>query len=315
MPSSAVRSFTDPDEYATSIRQGRVKLTVIGRGQFSAQLTRIDLHRLWMQQFAENLPRIRHTEGVGGRAVIGFPTQHSIVQSWNGVELQPTNIIRHREGGSYYQRATGVTSYGAMSLSLADMASVGAAMAGCDLAPPRDALILTPVPTAMAKLQRLHGAAGHLAETAPEVIAHPEAAHGLEQALIEAMVGCLSTGSTAEEHSARRRHELIMRRFYRVIEEQPDQALYVPEICSMIGVADRTLRLCCHEQLGMSPKQFLLARRMHMVRRDLRTAAPTSTTVTEIATRYGFWDFGRFASTYRSQYDELPSTTLARAPE
>jgi AraC-like DNA-binding protein len=312
MPSSSVRSFTDPDDYAASIRQGTVEVAATGRGHFSAQHTAIDLHRLRMQRFSESVASTKHITGLGGRAIITFPTQAGPSQLWSGVDLQPTNLMRHMVGGSYYQRVAGATSYGAMSLSLADMASVGVAIAGCDLAPPRDALILTPLPPAMAKLQRLHAAAGHLAETAPEVIANLDAAHGLEQALIEAMVGCLSTGDTAEEHSARRRHDLIMRRFHRVIEEQSDQALYVPEICGMIGVADRTLRMCCHEQLGMSPKQFLLARRMHMVRRDLRVAAPASTTVTEVASRYGFWDFGRFAGAYRWQYDELPSATLAR---
>jgi AraC-like DNA-binding protein len=98
----------------------------------------------------------------------------------------------------------------------------------------------------------------------------------------------------AEERSAQRRHELIMRRFHRVIEERHDQPLYIPETCNLIGVAERTLRMCCHEQLGMSAKQFLLARRMIMVRRDLRMAAPTATTVTEIATRYGFWEVRAF---------------------
>jgi hypothetical protein len=58
------------------------------------------------------------------------------------------------------------------------------------LTPPKDALVLAPAPHAMAKLQRLHAAAGQMAENAPEIIAHPEAARGLEQALIEAMVGC-----------------------------------------------------------------------------------------------------------------------------
>ena len=62
-------------------------------------------------------------------------------------------------------------------------------MAGCDLSPPNDMLSLTPVPHAMAKLQRLHAAAGQLAENAPAIIADPEAARSLEQALIEAMVG------------------------------------------------------------------------------------------------------------------------------
>ena len=79
-----------------------------------------------------------------------------------------------------------------------------------------------------------------------------------------------------------------------MIEERHDQPLYIPETCNLIGVAERTLRMCCHEQLGMSAKQFLLARRMIMVRRDLRMAAPTATTVTEIATRYGFWEVRAF---------------------
>ena len=59
MPSSAVRTFTDPDDYAASIRATRAELTVTGRGQFTAQLVRIDLRRLWMQRFSDNLPRLR----------------------------------------------------------------------------------------------------------------------------------------------------------------------------------------------------------------------------------------------------------------
>jgi AraC-like DNA-binding protein len=167
----------------------------------------------------------------------------------------------------------------------------------------------------MAKLQRLHAAAGHLAETAPEVIAKPEAARGLEQALIEAMVACLTTGDTCEERSSQRRHERIMRRFHRLIDDQPDQPFYIPEICTAIGVAERTLRLCCQEQLRMSPKQFLITRRMHMARRDLSRALSTATKVTDVATHYGFWEFGRFAEVYKSLFGELPSITLARAPE
>ncbi len=122
--------------------------------------------------------------------------------------------------------------------------------------PPRDALIVTPQPDAMAKLQRLHAAAGHLAETAPEIIAHPEAARGLEQSLIEAMVGCLTTSGSVEERSAQRRHSLIMWRFHRLIEEHLDRPVYVPEICRAIQVSERTLRICCQEQLGRSPKQY-----------------------------------------------------------
>ena len=314
MLSSNVRSFTDPDSYTAAIRQGTVELTVTGRGHFAAQLVRIDLHRLWMQRLAENQPRVVHVHGAGKRAVISFPTRLGHSLSVNGADLHLTNIIRHSEGGSYFQRSSGATDLGAMSLTVEDLASVGAAIAGCDLSPPRDTLILTPQPSAMVKLKRLHEAAGRLAETTPEMIAHPEAARGLEQALIEAMVACLTTASAGSERSAQRRHELIMRRFRRVMEEQPDQALYLPEICRAIGVSDRTLRMCCQEHLGMSPKQYLLTRRMHLARRDLSRAAPDSITVTEVASHYGFWQFGYFARAYRSLFAELPSATLKRLP-
>ena len=198
-----------------------------------------------------------------------------------------------------------------MSLPIAEMASVGA-IAGCDLTPLKDARIITPLPAAMATLQGLHAAAIALAKDAPAVIAHPEAARGLEQALIEAMAGCLSVGEVQEDRAALRQHRMIMRRFHRVVQENPDQALFIPEICTAVGATERTLRVCCEEHLGVSPKRYLLLRRMHLARRDLRERAPTATTVTEIAARYGFWEFGRFAGKYKSLFGELPSTTLAR---
>ena len=37
MPSSAVHTFTDPDDYAAAIRQGTYELTVTQRGDFTAK--------------------------------------------------------------------------------------------------------------------------------------------------------------------------------------------------------------------------------------------------------------------------------------
>ncbi|MBV8268191.1 MAG: helix-turn-helix domain-containing protein [Planctomycetaceae bacterium] len=190
------------------------------------------------------------------------------------------------------------------------MLLVGATIAGCDLAPPKDPLTVTPAPRAMTKLQRLHAAAGCLAEDAPEIIAHPEAARGLEQALIEALVDCLASSEVRENTLAQGQHAIVMRRFRRVVEENPEHPLYIPEICKAIRVSSRTLQACCHEHLGMGPKHYLLVRRMNLARRALRHAA-TDTTVTEIATRYGFWQLGRFAVEYQSLFGEPPSATLA----
>jgi AraC-like DNA-binding protein len=311
MPASAVRTFSDPDDYTASLRGVTSELTITGRGHFTAKLVGVDLHRLSVRRLTDNLPRSAHAADDPQYAFISFRTQPGPSLRRSGMELLASNIIRRGHGETYFQQSDGLACWGAISLPLEDMASLGAG-AGCDLTPPKDALIVTPPPAAMAKLQRLHAVAGQLAEDAPAVIAHPEAARGLEQALIEAMVACLGPGEVSEDRAALRQHSIVMRRFRRAVEENPDQALFIPELCRAIAVSERTLRICCQEQLGVSPKQYLLLRRMHLVRRSLRDSAPTATTVTEIATRYGFWQFGRFAGEYKSLFGELPSATLAR---
>jgi AraC-like DNA-binding protein len=268
-----------------------------------------------MQRFSDNLPRVGHSANMAGRSIFSFRTEPGPSLLAGGMEMQPTAIVRHSEGQNYHRRTSGFASYGSMSLPVEEMATVGEALAAFDLTPPRDAMLITPPPGAMTRLQRLHAAAGQLAENAPEIIAHPETARGLEQSLIHALVECLSIGQRREDRSALRQHAMIMRRFRRAVEETPDQALYIPELCKVIGVSGRTLRVCCQEQLGMSPKRYLLLRRMHLARRALRDSASDIITVTEVATQYGFWHFGRFAGEYRSFFGEAPSATLHRSRE
>ena len=60
-----------------------------------------------------------------------------------------------------------------------------------------------------------------------------------------------------------------MARFEEFLEANPDQPLYLAEICAAIGVAERTLRICCEQHLGMGPIRYLFLRRMHLVRQAL----------------------------------------------
>ena len=308
--------FSDPDDYAATIRGCTAELTVTGRGQFKAKLARIDLHNLWMQRFSDYLPRIFDISGIAaGRAYITFRTNLGPSLVVDGVEIPPTAILRHGRAREYYQRSSGPADFGTMSLPLEEMAAVGEAMAAADLAPPRDPILVNPSPEAVATLQRLHAAAAHLAEHAPEIIANPNAAHGLEQALIAAMAECLYPASEHENTLAQGQHAIVMRRFRRLLEENPDQPLYIPDLAKAIRISARALRLCCQEHLGMSPKCYLMLRRMNLVRRTLRAAAPGAGSVTDIAMRYGFWPLGRFAVEYRRLFGELPSVTLKRQPE
>jgi AraC-like DNA-binding protein len=90
--------------------------------------------------------------------------------------------------------------------------------------------------------------------------------------------------------------------------------MHLPEICAAVGTCERTLRACCEEHLGMGPIRYLWLRRMHLVQHALLLGDPASTTVTQTATAYGFWELGRFAVSYRQLFGETPSATLNRSP-
>jgi AraC-like DNA-binding protein len=317
MSSSAVRTFADPGDYAATIRAATVRFTVMRRGAFSAKLTRIDLHRLWMQRFSDNLPRVADAASLlGGRAYFTFLRRPGPSLFQGGLEISSSALLRHGRLGEYFQRSPGAASFGTMSLPLDELAAIGEALGSRrDLAPPQDTISVAPRPGAFGRLRRLHAAAGRLAEEAPEVIANPDAARRLEQALVEALVDCLAQGREEKGSLAQGQHAIVMRRFRRMVEENPEQPLYVPEICKTIGVSERSLRSCCQEHLGMSPKRYLVLRRLHQVQRALRAAAPEAATVTEFAMRYGFWQLGRFAVEYRAQFGEAPSATLRRPQE
>jgi AraC-like DNA-binding protein len=309
---SVVRTFRDPDDYTAAFQATKAEVTITGRGLFAAKLTRIQLHHLWMQRYSETLPRIAHAAHVSDRAIISFCTEPGPSLLWDGVEMQPNCIIRHGEGESAFQRSVGPASFASMSLPIALMVSAGATIRGCNLTPPRDMLAVMPSPAAMARLQRLHAAVSTLAEDAPDILTNPEAARGAEQSLVEAMVACLSEKETRADSAAQRHHAMIIRRFRRLLEDNPNQPHYIPELCAALGVSDRLLRVCCKEHLGMGPHRYLLLRRMHLARRALRAGTLGETNVTKIATRYGFFELGRFAVEYKSLFAESPSASLAR---
>ena len=105
MLSSTVVTFSDPYEYAAAFRNAKVEITVTGRGQFTAELTSIDLQRLQMQRYHENLPRVVHWAGTSERAVIAFRTQPGPSLVWGGAEMLPNNLVRDG-GGSNFQRSS-----------------------------------------------------------------------------------------------------------------------------------------------------------------------------------------------------------------
>jgi hypothetical protein len=130
MPSSAIRTVTDPDEYRAAARPPTIEYTITARGGFTASITRIDLHRLWLQRGEETLPRIwRAVPGVE-RSIITFLTWPGATAIRNGLEFHSGEIALHSPRHGYHHRSLGPLAWAALSLPVAAMATVGAAVAG-----------------------------------------------------------------------------------------------------------------------------------------------------------------------------------------
>ena len=91
----------------------------------------------------------------------------------------------------------------------------------------------------------------------------------------------------------------------------------VSHLCHVLGVSERGLRNAFYGVRGMGPKRRMLALRLQRVHHALTKACAAPTTVTHVATQYGFYELGRFAATYKLAFGEVPSATLygtARRP-
>jgi AraC-like DNA-binding protein len=316
MPSSATRTFADPDLYFAGIRNLQIHGVITKRGEFRAESTHIDLHLLFMYRADESLPRIIKVAPSGMRAGIVFATDPGEPPMLiNGVEIADGQISGNGLDWEWYLRSSAPCRWGSVSLMPEDLAAASKAIIGRELVPASFARSLTPPTAALSRLRKLHEAADNLAKTAPDILAKPEVARAIEEALVEAMILCLTEGHSDNVRNLHRHRATVMRRLEEVTMSTPDRPLYMPQLCKTVGASYTTLRDCCQEYLGMSPKRYLWLRRMHLVRRALRIADAAKTTVTEIATDYGFWELGRFAVAYRSLFGELPSATLRRPPE
>jgi AraC-like DNA-binding protein len=315
MPWSRVIHFTDPLACQSAILSADVEMLPTTRDDFQVEITQVGTDRLWLQHFHVCSPQIYTIASKPDRRSIGFLTEtNSSPFQHCGLEVLPGDIIVNRLD-VVHRRSGPDLDYASMSLPIDELDIAVGSIAGCELMKRLDQRIVHPHPQMMWRLLRLYRVIVQLAHNTPDILQLPEVLRALENELVHIMVRCLADGVDVESTIGDRRHDAIIARFEDFLAANPDRPLYLTEICTGLGVAERTLRASCEEHLGMGPIRFLTLRRMHLVRRALLSAEPTASTVTRIVTDHGFWELGRFSAAYRALFGESPSTTLRRPAE
>jgi transcriptional regulator GlxA family with amidase domain len=113
-----------------------------------------------------------------------------------------------------------------------------------------------------------------------------------------------STQLGRHRDAPRQRHLRLAEAF---VDARLDQPLTIEEIAQAAGVSPRALQLAFREHRGTTPLAFWRDRRLTRAHEDLLAGRGS---VTEIALRWGFTHFGRFAEAYRDRYGLCPRDSL-----
>lgn len=98
-----------------------------------------------------------------------------------------------------------------------------------------------------------------------------------------------------------------------LVRQDPSQVSGVRDIAEAAGVSVRTLQENFARHLHTTPSVYLRQARLWQARADLLSADSNRRgLVTEVGTRWGFTNLGRFAREYRDEFGESPSHTVAR---
>jgi AraC-like DNA-binding protein len=84
----------------------------------------------------------------------------------------------------------------------------------------------------------------------------------------------------------------------------------VNDVAAAVHLTPRAVQYLFRRQLDTTPTEYMRRVRLHRAHQELLAGDRSSTTVTDIAQRWGFAHTGRFAVLYRQAYSQSPHTTL-----
>jgi AraC-like DNA-binding protein len=181
----------------------------------------------------------------------------------------------------------------------------------------------TPGPIRFTRFQPIsRGAATHWMNSVnylTELLAHPEAAaqpliRGSAARLLAATALGTFPNTAITDPTAQDRRDATsatVRRAVAFIDQHPDADVSLADIAAAANVSIRTVQFAFRRHLDTTPMQHLRGVRLDRVHRELLGTDPgNGTTVTDIATRWGFCNHSRFTARYRHAYGISPRDTL-----
>ena len=295
--------FSDIDEFRSSVRNFSVDFTPFVR-KISAEQTILDLEGCSVN-FTKSFPRITDAQLAPDCTALGFTMDDGIPIRFNGVERDQSVVVIGGGGAA----CTTVERTDRQYASIVFSPTIE------DRGWPQVTANFNMFETSPTAQHRLRALVTQVLTALPQLGEQPSV-HETSAAVRESLLGCID-GVLAEivptrwaslANSARQLR--IFREIRDVLESNLGRPIYSEELARHIGVSVRSMHDAILRYHGMSLHRYLRLRRLWLVRKRLLAGAES---VKAIALSFGFWHLGDFSASYRLQFGETPSQTLARS--
>lgn len=295
-------TFDDFDDYLTSFVSRPSHVIVTGRGAFRSKVIQHRTDRIWMRHADVNMSNVTRTGFGAQRAPFLLGTGKGLPTILNGRTLTEA-LAWAAPGEEVHIRGPGGGAWFSWSFPLSDLEAAATALHGEAVRPPAGApRIKLPSVEELSTLRRALHVVSELDVPPPEA---------LVAELLRLTLACVHPELAEVPQLRGRRPYDVVEAMVALADAAEGQPLPLAQVCTRLGLPLRTLNAYCNAVLGIGAAAYLRRRRLHAAAAALREQRALS--VTDAATRHGFWELGRFATDYRAVFGELPSETLRRA--
>ncbi|MVT68302.1 helix-turn-helix domain-containing protein [Bradyrhizobium pachyrhizi] len=302
LPVPRVFRFDDVDAFRSSIRNLDVDFTPLAR-KISAEQVILSLPGCDLN-YTQSFPRIVDAQLAPHTAAVGFTMDDGVPIRFNGVERDRAVIVLGG-GGAFYSSVEETPRQYASVMFTPEIVGRGWPQAG---------LHFSIHEISQRAQDRLREVVRHilLVTSQPTDDAPFASGESIKETLLAAIDNAFAEIVPAKwtTRANTTRQFKVFNDARAILAGDVAHPIYSGELARQIGVSVRTLHDAIQRYRGVSLHRYLRLRRLWLVRQQLLAGAPS---VKTCALAYGFWHLSDFSRSYRSQFGEAPSETLAAA--